>query len=125
MNNELEIFEMAESRCRSGQDPLLPFLQGARKSPVQIQAQAVEKLDAMRLQILLSARKKWQEEHLRFEMANSSPQFHIAGSCAGQNLAVAGEGQRLHSVCVAFRLEHGVLLQQRYGGTLTIMASCS
>lgn len=83
MNNDLNIFEMAENPCRADLDPLVPFLQSARKSPVQIHAQDVENLGAIRLQILLSARNKWQEEQVAFEVLNISKAFRKSLSFLG------------------------------------------
>ena len=59
------------------------FLQSARKSPVQIQTKAVENLGAMRLQILLSARNKWRDEQISFEVLNISKAFRKSLSLLG------------------------------------------
>lgn len=83
MNNDPNTFEMAENPCRVDLDPLVPFLQSARKSPVQIQAKAVENLGAMRLQILLSARNKWRDEQISFEVLNISKAFRKSLSLLG------------------------------------------
>lgn len=83
MKNDPNTFELAENPCRADLDPLVPFLQSARKSPVQIQAHAVENLGAIRLQILLSARKKWREEQVAFEVVNISKAFRKSLSLLG------------------------------------------
>ena len=59
------------------------FLQSARSSPVQIQTKAVENLGAMRLQILLSARNKWRDEQISFEVLNISKAFRKSLSLLG------------------------------------------
>ncbi len=63
------------SRARSGEDPLIPFLFGARKEPVTISARDVHRLDAYRLQVLLIAEKEWALNEAEFSITDMSPSF--------------------------------------------------
>ncbi len=66
---------MERSRARNGEDPIVPFLLGARQSPVEISVEAVERLDTHRLQILLVAQKQWETDGKGFAIKGVSQQF--------------------------------------------------
>lgn len=72
---ELHSHVLDPGRNRNGEDPLVPFLLGARHMPVSISVRDVLRLDAHRLQILLVAQKQWQEEGLAFRLTDISESF--------------------------------------------------
>ncbi|MDJ0820451.1 MAG: hypothetical protein QNJ09_01405 [Paracoccaceae bacterium] len=74
MANEL-FHAMAQARARNGEDPLVPFLLGARKNDVAVSARDVPRLDAHRLQILLVAERQWAADGVRFRVTDQSPSF--------------------------------------------------
>ncbi|MCA0940134.1 hypothetical protein CLG85_008955 [Yangia mangrovi] len=98
---ELHSHVLDPGRNRNGEDPLVPFLLGARHMPVSISMRDVLRLDAHRLQILLVAQKQWQEEGLTFSLTEINETFRggldrlglrpthfdAAGTDAGSDLA--------------------------------------
>ena len=66
---------MAPARARNGEDPLVPFLLGARKHDVAVSARDVPRLDAHRLQLLLVAERQWAMDGARFQVTETSPAF--------------------------------------------------
>lgn len=72
---ELHSHVLDPGRNRNGEDPLVPFLLGARHMPVAISARDVLRLDAHRLQILLVAQRQWQAEELPFTLSDITESF--------------------------------------------------
>ncbi|WP_353474489.1 hypothetical protein PVT71_21305 [Salipiger sp. H15] len=72
---ELHSHVLDPGRNRNGEDPLVPFLLGARHMPVSISVRDVLRLDAHRLQILLVAQKQWRAEQLPFTLADITESF--------------------------------------------------
>ena len=66
---------LGATRARSGEDPLVPFLLGARNAPVTISARDVQRLDAHRLQLLLVAEKQWRSDGSVFQVTDMTPTF--------------------------------------------------
>ncbi|EPX85367.1 hypothetical protein [Salipiger mucosus] len=62
-------------RNRNGEDPLVPFLLGARHAPVSISVRDVLRVDAHRLQILLVAQAQWAAEGVAFRVTDTSVSF--------------------------------------------------
>lgn len=85
---ELHSHVLDPGRNRNGEDPLVPFLLGARHMPVSISVRDVLRLDAHRLQILLVAQKQWQAEQLPFTVTEITESFRAGlkrlGLPAGQ-----------------------------------------
>ena len=73
--SEIHFHALAPARARSGEDPLVPFLLGARHGPVTVSAREVNRLDSHRLQLLLVARKQWLTDGIRFRVTDMSPAF--------------------------------------------------
>ena len=72
---DINFFALRGTRARSGEDPLVPFLLGARNAPVTISARDVQRLDAHRLQLLLVAQKQWFSEGTAFQVSDMTPTF--------------------------------------------------
>ncbi len=72
---DIHFHALGPSRARSGEDPLIPFLLGARKAPVTISARDVHRLDSHRLQLLLVAQKQWVTDGAPFSVTDMSPAF--------------------------------------------------
>lgn len=72
---ELHSHVLDPARNRNGEDPLVPFLLGARHAPVSISVRDVLRLDAHRLQILLVARKQWHREQIPFRVTEANDSF--------------------------------------------------
>ncbi|WP_235953330.1 hypothetical protein [Salipiger sp. PrR002] len=72
---ELHSHVLDPARNRNGEDPLVPFLLGARHAPVSISVRDVLRLDAHRLQILLVAQKQWAAETLPFSLTEITESF--------------------------------------------------
>lgn len=72
---ELHSHVLDPGRNRNGEDPLVPFLLGARHMPVSISVRDVLRLDAHRLQILLVAQKQWQAEALPLTLTEITETF--------------------------------------------------
>ncbi|SNR64009.1 STAS domain-containing protein [Puniceibacterium sediminis] len=53
----------------------MTFLQGAAKAPVTVSARDVHRIDAYRLQILISAERQWQIDGTEFQITDMSPEF--------------------------------------------------
>ncbi|MBV2358607.1 STAS domain-containing protein [Thalassococcus sp. CAU 1522] len=68
---------LAPTRARSGMDPLLPFLDSALAAPVTISARDVQRIDSVRLHILLSAQKRWARDGQPFRIVDMTPTFRI------------------------------------------------
>lgn len=75
MTKDLNFHALGSSRNRNGQDPLVPFLTGARGSAVTISARNVTRLDSHRLQILLSAEKQWLADGTPFRVTDMAQSF--------------------------------------------------
>ncbi|MBE9638273.1 hypothetical protein [Salipiger mangrovisoli] len=72
---ELHSHVLDPGRNRNGEDPLVPFLLGARHMPVAISVRDVLRLDAHRLQILLVAQRQWRAEQLPFTLCDITESF--------------------------------------------------
>ena len=72
---DINFHALGPTRARSGEDPLVPFLLGARKRPVTVSARDVQRLDAHRLQLLLVAEKQWASEGQKFQVTDMTPTF--------------------------------------------------
>ncbi len=75
MANTLNFHSLTAQRSRQGDDPLLTFLRSVGKAPVTLSARDVHRLDAYRLQILISAERQWQMDGLEFQVTDMSPAF--------------------------------------------------
>ncbi|PIL20569.1 hypothetical protein P775_08550 [Puniceibacterium antarcticum] len=53
----------------------MTFLQGVEKGPVTLSVRDVHRVDAYRLQILISAERQWQIDGLEFQIIDMSPAF--------------------------------------------------
>ncbi|WGW03737.1 STAS domain-containing protein [Tropicibacter oceani] len=72
---DINFHALGATRARSGEDPLVPFLLGARNAPVTISARDVQRLDAHRLQLLLVAEKQWRNDGSVFQVTDMTPTF--------------------------------------------------
>ncbi|MFW2545580.1 STAS domain-containing protein [Primorskyibacter sp. 2E107] len=72
---DINFHALGAARARSGEDPLVPFLLGARKAPVTISTREVQRLDAHRLQLLLVAEKQWLADGSPFQVIDMTPTF--------------------------------------------------
>ncbi len=72
---DIHFHALAPARARSGEDPLVPFLLGARNAPVTISARDVARLDSHRLQLLLVAERQWQADGVGFRLTDAAPSF--------------------------------------------------
>ncbi|KUF12814.1 STAS domain-containing protein [Pseudoponticoccus marisrubri] len=72
---DIHFHALGPGRARSGEDPLIPFLIGARHAPVTISARDVPRLDAHRLQVLLVAQRQWAADGAEFRLTDLSPGF--------------------------------------------------
>ncbi len=75
MANSLNFHALSAQRPRQGIDPLLSFLKDVGHAPVTLSARDVHRLDAYRLQILISAERQWQIDGLDFQITDMSPAF--------------------------------------------------
>ena len=75
MTQDLHFHALGPARNRNGQDPLVPFLTGARGGAVTISARDVQRLDSHRLQILLGAEKQWAADGKTFRVTDISNAF--------------------------------------------------
>jgi anti-anti-sigma regulatory factor len=75
MANTLNFHALATQRPRQGIDPLLTFLKDAVAAPVTVSARDVHRLDAYRLQILVSADLQWNNDDIDFQITDMSPAF--------------------------------------------------
>lgn len=66
---------LAPARPRSGEDPLLTFLEASRNSDVRLSARDVQRLDALRLQTVLVAQRQWQSDGRSFELTETTDAF--------------------------------------------------
>lgn len=66
---------LEKSRARNGEDPVVPFLLGARHCPIEVSVEDVERLDTHRLQILLVAQKQWAADGKDFSVTHISQEF--------------------------------------------------
>ncbi|SDY38902.1 STAS domain-containing protein [Citreimonas salinaria] len=73
---DIHFHALAPARARSGEDPLVPFLLGARNAPVTISARDVQRLDSLRLQLLLVAKQQWEADGIDFRITDTAPSFH-------------------------------------------------
>jgi anti-anti-sigma regulatory factor len=73
---EIHFHALAPARARSGEDPLVPFLLGARGAPVTVSARDVTRVDAARLQLLLAAQRQWAADGAPFRVIDMAPSFH-------------------------------------------------
>lgn len=72
---DIEFHAMAPTRSRSGEDPLVPFLLGARGNSATISARDVRRLDSHRLQLLLVAQRQWMIDEKPFSVTDMAPSF--------------------------------------------------
>ena len=72
---QVNYLALGPSRARSGEDPVVPFLLGARNAPATISARDVTRLDSHRLQILLVAKRQWERDGQAFELTDMTPTF--------------------------------------------------
>ncbi len=72
---EIHFHALAPARARSGEDPLVPFLLGARGAPVTVSARDVARVDASRLQLLLAAERQWAVDNAQFRVTDMAPSF--------------------------------------------------
>ncbi|WP_136440746.1 STAS domain-containing protein [Pacificoceanicola onchidii] len=72
---DISFHALGAARARSGEDPLIPFLLGARNGPVTISARDVQRIDAHRLQLLLVAEKQWMADGAPFQVTDLTPIF--------------------------------------------------
>ncbi|MEM9433264.1 MAG: STAS domain-containing protein [Pseudomonadota bacterium] len=60
------------ARAAPGADPLFAFLTENRKSPVSLSLAEVDRMDAIRLQTILSAQCQWMSDDVTFEITDVS-----------------------------------------------------
>lgn len=72
---DISFHALGATRARTGDDPLIPFLSGARNTPVTVSARDVQRIDAYRLQILLVAEKQWGADGVPFDLTDMAPNF--------------------------------------------------
>lgn len=72
---DIHFHALGSTRARSGEDPLIPFLLGAKDAPVTVSAREVQRLDAHRLQLLLVAEKQWCVDGAAFQVTDMTPTF--------------------------------------------------
>ena len=75
MPDQMQSYTLAPRRARSGPDPLLSFLQQAQGRPVVLSVAEVERIDSLRLRILLSAQALWAKEGIAFALAHVTDTF--------------------------------------------------
>lgn len=75
MSDQPSTHVLAASRARTGEDPLLGYLRGARNTDVALSAQDVMRLDAQRLQTLLVAERQWAIDGHAFSLTDMSDNF--------------------------------------------------
>ncbi|MGY9048239.1 MAG: STAS domain-containing protein [Rhodobacterales bacterium] len=75
MGTTINFHALSAQRPRQGEDPLMTFLQGVEKGPVTLSVRDVHRVDAYRLQILISAERQWQIDGLEFQIIDMSPAF--------------------------------------------------
>ncbi len=85
--SDIHFHALGATRARSGEDPLIPFLLGARSAPVTISAREVQRLDSHRLQILMVAQNQWARDGAPFRVTDLSPGFRSGL----ERLGMAGE----------------------------------
>ena len=73
--SDINFHAMGAARARSGEDPLVPFLVGARDRPVTVSARDVHRIDSYRLQLLLVAQQQWASDGKPFQVTDMSPAF--------------------------------------------------
>lgn len=73
--SDIQFFAMAPTRARTGEDPLVGFLLGARHAPVTISAREVARLDSHRLQLLLVAQRQWVSDNVGFRVTDMTTGF--------------------------------------------------
>lgn len=72
---EIHFHALAPARPRSGEDPLVPFLLGARGAPVTVSMRDVPRLDSARLQLILAAQRQWAIDDVAFHVTDMAPSF--------------------------------------------------
>ena len=75
MTDTVHFHDLGPQRTRRGTDPLFTFLKRAGKAPVHISARGVQRIDAYRLQILLSAERQWRADEIDFRLTYAGPEF--------------------------------------------------
>ncbi len=73
--SDVHFHALGAARARTGEDPLVPFLRGARGGQVTISARDVQRIDAHRLQVLLVAEKQWDADGAPFQVTEMSGSF--------------------------------------------------
>ncbi len=72
---DIHFHALSPTRARIGEDPLIPFLHGARNEPVTLSLRDVRRPDAYRLQILLVAQGQWRMDGADFRVTDIAPAF--------------------------------------------------
>ncbi|MDU8912379.1 STAS domain-containing protein [Aestuariicoccus sp. MJ-SS9] len=75
MTSQPRTYALAPARARSGEDPLLAFLNAARGSDVHLSVREVTRLDAQRLQTLLVAERQWLADGRGFVLSDMADAF--------------------------------------------------
>lgn len=70
MPDDFRTYSLPKHRGRNDAQTLLSFLHGARARPVRLDLSAVDRLDAPRLRILLSAQRDWAQRKIPFDVQN-------------------------------------------------------
>jgi len=66
--DDASVFTLVKHRGHPAQNPLLGFLQNVQDRSVEIQCDDIGRMDAINLQILLSAQRKWAAANLEFRL---------------------------------------------------------
>lgn len=74
---------LSEKRPKTGNDPLVSFLQDNQQKPVALNVKDVQCLDSLRLRTLLSAQIQWTENKLLFSIREMSKDFRSGLSRLG------------------------------------------
>lgn len=74
---------LSEKRPRTGNDPLVSFLQDNQQKSVALNVKDVQCLDSLRLRTLLSAQIQWTENKLLFSICEMSEDFRTGLSRLG------------------------------------------
>ncbi len=75
--SDVHFHALGPARARTGEDPLVPFLRGARGGQVTISARDVHRIDAHRLQVMLVAENQWAAEGVPFQVTEMSDSFRV------------------------------------------------
>ena len=72
---DIHFHALLPARAKSGEDPLVGFLKGARGTPVSLSARDVHRIDSHRLQLMLVAQRQWAMEAQPFSVTDMSEAF--------------------------------------------------